>query len=274
MSEPAAPFAIRPLAHAGATLQQLRDAVLRAPPGTNLVLLRISNSPVHFPPICPGCERPAASSLRIERAFLFHVQNDSDTPNDTIQSIDAFNVPFCNACLHQHRAQQAPPSPWTPFKRLLSDGKGFAGLFVIGIALLFLKSAIERFSIFPLALAALPLATGGWLLRSTWRQSRHMSVPPPTNVDLAVDFTPSLALPFEPHWRAFLFRSPEYARQFSRANIHDLWNPTSMEAQAAAAQRSERSRTSNLVVGAIVVAVLLWGLWDFLSPFVRPLFDR
>ncbi len=269
-----ASFAIRPLALAGTTLHQLRDAALRAPPGTNLVLLRIPDSPVHFPPICPGCGQPAASTLRIERAFLFHVQNDGDTPNETLQAIDAFDVPFCDACLHQHRAQQTPTSPWTPVKRILSDGKGFAGLFVMGIALLFLKSAVERRSLFPLALAALPLATGFWLLRTTWQKSRHMSVPLPTNVDLAVDFTPSLALPFEPHWRAFLFRSPEYAQQFNRVNIHELWNPTSMEAQAAAAQRSERSRKSNLVVGAIVVAVLLWGLWDFLSPFVMPFFDR
>lgn len=93
----------------------------------------------------------------------------------------------------------------------VSDANGFASLVVMATAGLLLRSAVTRLSLFPLLLAAMPLSVGFWLLRSTWQRSRHMSVPKPTGVDLAVDFTPSISLPFEPHWRAFHFRSRHYA---------------------------------------------------------------
>ena len=275
MNAEAPVFAIRPLANAGTTLYQLRRAVLDAPPTANLVLLRLSDSAVHFPPVCPNCEQPAASTLRVERAFLIHVQNDDDTPNDTLQCIDACDVPFCEVCLRQHRAQLTPASPWTPLRRILSHANGFAGVVVMGIALLFLNSALKRLSLFPLLLATLPLTIGFWLLRSAWLRSRHMSVSQPTSVDLAFDFTPSLSLPFEPQWRAFQFRSAHYATLFRQANIAELWNPKSMEAQSAAAQRQQHSSKSTLVIGVVLGLFLLWTIWDdYLAPYVMPYFTR
>lgn len=275
VSQPTPPFTIRSLANAGTTLYQLRDAVLRAPPETNLVLLRIQSGPVHCPPVCPNCEQPATSTLRIERAFLIHVQSDDDTPNDTLQSIDTVDVPFCEGCFQQQRAQLVAPSPWTPLRRILSDAKGFAGVVVMGVALLFLNAALERLSLFPLLLAAMPISVGFWLLHTAWQRSRHMAVPTATSVDLAFDFTPSLALPFEPNWRAFLFRSARYAALFRRANIAEFWNPNSMEAQTAAAQRQKQSSRSTLIVGVVLGLFLLWVIWDdYLAPVVLPYFQR
>lgn len=275
MSQPSPAFTIRPLAGGGTTQAQLRRAVLAAAQNPTLVLTELQAVGVHFPPVCPNCGQPATTPLRIERAFLIHVPSDDDTPNDTLQSIDRFDIPFCDACVHQHLAQRVSPSPWTPLKRVLSGANGFAGLFVMGIALLFLRAALERLSWVPLALAALPLAIGFWLIRTTWNKSRHLSVAQPTDVDLAVDFTPPLALEFEPSWRAFLFRSPLYAQMFSRQNLNTLWNPNSMEAQTAAVQRRQRSSKSNWIVGIVLAIGLLWAIWDdFLAPFVLPYFQR
>ena len=275
MPPPSVPFAIRPLASGGTTVGQLRQAVRRAPADANLVLLQSMDRAPRFPPICPNCHQLTAATLHIERAFLFHVQSGDDTPNDTLQSIDAFDVPFCDACLRQHRAEQRPPSPWTPLRRVFSEANGFAGIVVIAIAGLFLRAAIEHLSLVPLLLACLPLTIGFWLLRATWKRSRHMSLPQPTSVDLAVDFTPSLARPFEPAWRAFLFRSPHYADLFRRANERDIWNPDGAEAQSAAVLRRQKSVMPALVIGAVLAAFLLWSLWeDYLAPLVMPYFQR
>ena len=271
MTKAAEPFAIRALANGGTTLEHLRKAVFEAPPEANLILLRLQDGTVRFPPVCPNCEQPAASTLRIQRAFLFHVQSGDDTPNETVPSIDAFDVPFCDACLHRQRSEQSAPSYWTPLLRILSEAEGFAGLVVIAIAFLFLASAFKRLSVFPLVLASLPLTVGFWLLRSTWNKSRHMSLPKPTSVDLAVDFTPLIALPFEPVWRAFQFRSQPYADLFRQANRPHLWSQHSLEAQSADAKRRRDSSRTNLIIGAIVVAILLWSLWrEGLSQYVMP----
>jgi hypothetical protein len=271
VTKAAEPFTIRALANGGTTLEYLRKAVLEAPPEANLILLRLQDGTLRFPPVCPNCGQPAASALRIQRAFLFHVQSGDDTPNETVPSIDAFEVPFCDACLHRQRSEQSAPGFWTPLLRILSGAEGLAGLVVMAIAFMFLASALKRLSVFPLVLASLPLMVGFWLLRSTWNKSRHMSLPKPATVDLAVDFTPSLAFPFEPVWRAFQFRSQPYADLFRQANQPHLWSQHSLEAQSAAAQRQRDSSRTNLIVGTIVVAFLLWSLWrEGLSQYVMP----
>lgn len=275
MSHPAPPFAIRALADTGTTLEQLRAAVSDAPPEANLVFLQLQNAATRFPPICPNCEQPATSVLPIQRAFLFRVLHDADTPNETVPSIDQFDVPFCDACLHQLRSQRIPPSPWTPLRRILSDAHGPAGLVVMAIAFMFFHAALTNLSLFPLLLGSFPLGIGFWLLWPTWKRSRHMSLPKPAQVDLAVDFTPVLALRFEPPWLAFQFRSPHYAALFRQLNVLQLWNPKSSHAQSASAQRRRQSFKSNLIVGAVLAAALLWGLWqDYLSEYVMPYFDR
>ncbi|MDQ6759172.1 MAG: hypothetical protein M3Z32_04805 [Acidobacteriota bacterium] len=105
-------------------------------------------------------------------------------------------------------------------------------------------------------------ATGFWLLRSTWTKSRYLGVDEATSVDLAVDFTQLVSLPFEPAWRAFQFQSEEYAILFHQANVQQLWSPRSAEARLAADQRRGYSFRSNLVIGAVVLAIFCWSLWQ------------
>jgi hypothetical protein len=255
------PFTIRSMANGGTTLEDLRRAVFEAAPEANIVLLRSQDGTVRFPPVCPSCGEPAASTLQIQRAFLFHVQSGDDTPNHQVASIDVVGVPFCNDCLNRQLSLRRVPSPWTPVGRIFSEAEGFAGLVVITVAGLFVASALTNLKATPLVLSILPLIVGCWLLRSTWNKSRHMSLPAPTQVDLAVDFTPFIALPHEPAWRAFQFRSQTYADLFREANLPYLWNQHNPMAKSAAAKRDRDSSRTNLFVGTIVVAVLLWSLW-------------
>ena len=275
MSNSSKPFSIRALANGGTTLEELRKAIVEAPPEANVVLLRSHKETLRFPPVCPNCGQPAASTLQVQRAFLFHVQSGDDTPNHQVPSIDVIGVPFCQACLHRRISEQSLPSPWTSVRRILSEAEGFAGLVVIAIASLFLASAFKHLKAAPLVLAILPLTVGFWLLRSTWNKSRHMSLPTPTNVDLAVDFTPFIALPYEPAWRAFQFRSQAYANLFREANLPYLWNQNNPIAKSAAAKRERDTLRTNLLVGAVVVAILLWSLCrdslaQYVIPYLRP----
>jgi hypothetical protein len=262
MNAPAESFKIRAMAQGGTTLENLRRIVAEAPAETNLVLLRAQSDAVRFPPFCPNCDAPASAPLRIERAFRLYVPQPEDAPNQTRLSIDRFDIPFCGACLDRHRSTHTSPPPWTPLVRLLSEGEGLGGAVVIGIGVWFVLTGLGRMSLVPILMGCFPLLVGLWLLRGTWKRSRHMSVPKPTEVDAAVDFSPVLSLPFEPPWRAFQFRSARYAARFREANTAELWTPTGAEAQAASTARSRQSFKTNLVVGAIVVAILLWTLWQ------------
>ena len=255
------PFDLRALAKGGTTLEQLRAAIVNAAPDANLILLQTANDHLHFPPLCPNCEKPAASKLKIERVFLLYVYKSDDSPNETVPVINTLEVPFCNECQQQQRAQQVRPGPWTPLKRIVSESEGFAGMVVIAISFLFLSAALKSFTLTPLLLAFLPLSVGYFLLRPVWKKSKHMSLPKPTAVDLAFDFTPCLSLEFEPAWRAFQFRSQSYAEAFRQANSHQLWNPLSSAAKSAAKKRNQVSSKSAWIIGSILLACVLYLIW-------------
>jgi hypothetical protein len=276
MSQATRSFSIRALASGGTTIEDLRNAVLAAAPEANLVLLRYKEGKLRFPPSCPNCGQVANSRLKIERPFLIYVYNSGDSGNYTEPSIDVLEVPFCATCVRRQDTEQVAPGPWTPVKRIFSEAEGFAGLAVIGISGLFFSSALRTVSLFPLLLGCLPLMIGIWLIRPVWKKSHYMSLPQPTNIDMAVDFTPTLGMAHEPGWRAFQFRSGEYAEQFQAANARLLWSPHSEEARSAAELRQKDQAKSNLIAWVFGGAVLLWILWvevlkDFALPWFRHL---
>ena len=276
MSHATSPFSIRALASGGTTHDDLRRAVLTAAPEVNLVLLRYEEGKPHFPLSCPNCGQMANSRLKIERPFLIHVYNSGDSGNYTEPSIDVLEVPFCATCVRLQCAEQAAPGPWTPVKRICSEAEGLAGLVVIGISCLFFSSALGSLSLFPLLLGCFPLIIGIWLIRPVWKNSYYMSLPQPTNIDMAFDFSPNLGLAHEPGWRAFQIRSGEYAKQFRSANARELWSPHSDEATSAANLREKEQKKSKLIAWVIGVALLLWILWvevlkDFALPWFRQL---
>src|SRR3954471_17863118 len=96
---------IRSLSKGGSTVVDLRRTVMQAPPEANLVLYQGLDGTTRFPQVCPNCGNPSTPKLRVERAFVFLEYSGDDTPNSTVQSIDAVNIPICAACLQQHQAQ-------------------------------------------------------------------------------------------------------------------------------------------------------------------------
>lgn len=238
----ARPFSIRELAGGGTTLEGVRSAVLAAGPEANLVMLRYDDGKLSFPPICPNCGSAANSKLRIERPFLIYVYNSGDSGNYTESTIQVMDVPFCGTCIRRQSAERVMPGPWTFVKRIFSESQGFAGLVAIAISGLFFSDAVTRFRLAPLIMGSVPLMIGIWLIRPVWKKSYHMSLPRPTNVDLAIDFTPYLGLAHELGWRAFQLRSAKYAEQFRVANAERVWNPQGAEAKSAATLRPRRRR--------------------------------
>ncbi len=223
----------------------------------HVVLVR--DAGVRFPAVCPNDSTVASQSLRIERAFSVDVSDSDGT--STANIVDHFDVPFCDACVKLWNAQREPTTPLTPLKRMFAEGEGAGGGIVAFVGLFFLKEAIVKLSLILLAFAALPLFVGYWLMRSTYRRNRHIGVPKPTPVESSIEFTPNLALPYESGWRAFQFRSIDYADAFRKLNEDRLWNPHSGEARAATAQRKENQFRNNLIIGGVVLIVLLYGLW-------------
>ncbi len=255
-------FSIRSAAKASLTLEQLRSELFRAPQSSNLLFVRSDRKRPVFPALCPNCESPANTSIAVERIFILWLRSDDDTPNDTLPLVDSFTVPFCQNCKNLYNTQQKPPDAFTPLRRILSDPKGFAGLVVIAIACLFFKDALSSLRLFPFVLGCFPVAIGFSLILPVWKKSRHMSLPQPTPVDLAIDFTPALSLEYEPDWRAFQFRSQIYAAHFHSANSTEVWNPKSAEAKFAAKQRRKDSTRSSWIFGLIALALVLYFIWQ------------
>lgn len=261
MTQPAPLFSIRALATGGIGIEELRREIFNAAKLTNIILLRGDRQAPHFPTICPNCEAPATTTLTIERPFIYWIHSNSDTPNSTLPIIDSYKIPFCGNCLNQHQSLQVRPSQLTPIRRIFSDSQGFGGLVVMGVSGLFFKEALIHLRLFPFFLGCFPLLIGFSLIRPVWRKSKYLAIPQPTPVDLAIDFTPSLSLEYEPHWRAFQFRSQLYAAHFREANSSELWNPKCHEANSAAAQRHSESNRSTWIVGAIVLSIIAGLIW-------------
>lgn len=262
MDQAAASFDLRALAKSGITVEQLRAAIRNAPPEAKLVLVQSPDDTLRFPPLCPNCGKPATSTLHLERVFLFYVYRGDDSKNETVPTINTLEVPFCEDCQQQHRSRQIEPSPWTPLLRIISEAEGFAGLVVIAISFLFLQAAIKQFSLIPLLLACLPLSVGYFLIRPVWQKSKHLSLPKPTDIELAIDFTPFVSLEYEPAWRAFQFRSQSYAEAFRLANNNQQWNPHGSEAKSASKKRKQASNKSTWIVGAVLLAFVIYMIWD------------
>ena len=271
MTQASPVFSIRALAGRGTTHEDLRAAVLSAAPEAHLVLLRGGGGEPAFLATCPNCGQPADSRLTIRRFFILLIYNSGDSGNDTEPTIGAIDVPFCSSCVQQHGREQIAAGAWTPVKRLLSEAEGFAGIGVVGIAGMFFWQAWIRTSLFPFFLGCFPAMIGLWLILPVWKKSAYMSLAEPTKVDLAIDFTPSLALAYEPDWRAFQFRSRTYADQFRVVNAAKLWTPLSAEAASAEASRAKDAAKSNWIAWVGGAAVLFWILWvELLKDIVMP----
>src|SRR5258705_8194540 len=63
--------------------------------------LRGAASSLQFPPLCPNCGSAAADRLTYAKVFR---HTDSDGPTRYV--VSSIAVPFCDACIARHRAQE------------------------------------------------------------------------------------------------------------------------------------------------------------------------
>jgi len=253
--------------------QKIRRQLSTGVPDERVVLVSWCHGAPAFPPVCPNCMAPAAGQLELER--VYHLQfDDSDGGNRRDHVVDELRIPICAPCLQRHRAEQRQPGPWAAVQRLLlfdRGGLGIGGLLLACGGLFLLRKGLERLDPWLLLFASVPLLIGFFMMRSQWNQNRYAMVPGETSVSLSVESTPGLALDGEPNWQAYRFRLPVYAAKFRQMNEPGLWGPHGAEAQAAREKRRDSSRRTNWIIGIIVVATLLWGLWD---EYLRSFFGR
>ena len=273
MSPASDPFAASNVKASGSTREQLRQAVKAIASNPNVVLV---TGAVQFPLLCPNCGAPAQRTLEVKRAVQTFLYNE-DSPNETLYEIQSFAVPFCEKCIQQHFAAARPADASLVLKRLfLGSGAGEAlGAAIVAIiALFFVKEGLIRLSIFPLIMAFLPGSVAFYLLRKNWTANEYMSAPVSSDVTSAVEFTPDMALAYEPMWRAFRFRDAGYAAQFRAINTPQIWDPQGEAAKQARTKRRTSTAKTNKVVVIVIVIVLLWGLWGEYGYSILDLLDR
>jgi hypothetical protein len=167
--------------------------------------------------------------VRIEKVFA---KRGSDGAR---QVIDSFAPYFCDECVATC-AKERTSDPWLPIRRILHGwvlwfpilGSFIAGAWVLGQSF---PGQVQ------LGLVAFFWGITAWCCYSIWRQTRHLAVQPPNSVTSAVDFTRNQSDWFEPPWRKFTFRNPEYAEHFRNTNRSRLWSSRHPSANRAAMLR-------------------------------------
>ena len=235
-----------------------QDNASELAPHPNRLTLRGALSGLEFPPLCPNCGCAAADRLMCAKVFR---HADSDGP--TRHVVSSVAVPFCDACIARHRAQE---SRRTWMSDLLSS---FATLDMLGAVF----PALAALFLLYLALGDLfhgrgtrmgvELGIGGvfgliaWAqARAVWNETEHLRVPPQSDVTIAFDFSDDTAPAFESARFICTMRNPTFANAFRVLNIEREYLPASPQAQA------ERRRSNRLmwVVAAMLVAFALWSV--------------
>lgn len=220
-------------------------------PHAHRMTLGGSPSTLTFPPLCPNCGKPATRRIRCTKVFYSF---GSHTTNYELSSAD---VPFCDACIARHEAQDlAPTSGSNLLARVISAGSLIPVLVVGALALAGahvagLTTADDGGVRLFLVLLGLPAGMGALLhARGVARRAR---VPPQSSVTEAFDFSDDVREGFEPHRFVCTIRDGGFAQAFAALNRERLWQADSPKAQA---QRRSSNRKFLLLVAVIAVFVL------------------
>ena len=253
----------------------LRKRFARSCTDADILVVEADGQPI-FPQVCVNCCRPARSRLLIEKVFSFHIEDMEG--GCWSHSVAGFRAPFCENCMHTHRAEVKPVTLWRRLLRVLSTGAGIGAFVIVSCGVFFAVAGLRDLnmgSVLMFVLAGAAWLAGGSLLRSAWNEQRHLAVAPETSISSAIDFTELLSDAVEPAWRAFSFRNREYARMFREANSDRLWDFKGSVAQRAREKRNRRARSWKrwARIGNFVVAIAAGGavLWFVYATFVRPL---
>ena len=220
--------------------------------------LRGAPDALAFPALCPHCGSPASGKLPCSKVFR---RVNSDAPNDYV--VVSVAVPFCSACIGQHRA--ATPAA-TPLANILSSfstgdmlGAVFPGLAAAFVVYLSLKDLVRGQvvrAITLLPIAAVFVAIAWYQRRHVWRATEHLRVAPQSEVSRAFDFSDDMAPAFEPPRFVCTVRDARFAAAFEALNGRHAWVAHSPEARA-----DRRAANRQMwVIGAIVAAIAVIGL--------------
>ena len=220
--------------------------------------LRGAASGLQFPPLCPNCGHAATQRLSCAKVFR---HGDSDGPTRYV--VSSIAVPFCDACIARHRAQEVK-------RTMMSDLiSGFATMDMLGAVF----PALAALFLLYLALGDLFHGRGTRMLvelgigavfgliawaqaRAVWGQTERFRVPPQSDVTIAFDFSDDTAPAFESARFVCAMRNPTFANAFRALNIEREYLPASPQAQA------ERRRSNRLlwIFGTLLAVFAVWSV--------------
>ena len=213
-------------------------------------------SSLQFPPLCPNCGSAAANRLNCAKVFR---QSDSDGP--TRYTVTSITVPFCDACIAKHRAQEVKRtlmsdliSSFATMDMLGAVFPALAALFLLYLALGDLFHGRATRVLVELGIGAVFGLIAWAQARAVWDQTARLRVPPQSDVTIAFDFSDDTAPAFESARFICTVRHPAFANAFRVLNIEHEYLPKSPQAQA------ERRRSNRLlwIFGALLAAFALW----------------
>jgi hypothetical protein len=220
--------------------------------------LRGAASGLQFPPLCPNCGSAAAERLSCAKVFS---HSDSDGPTRYV--VSSIAVPFCDACIAKHRAQEVKRtlmsdliSSFATMDMLGAVFPALAALFLLYLALGDLFHARGTRMLVELGIGAVFGLIAWAQARAVWEQTAHLRVAPQSDVTIAFDFSDDTAPAFESARFVCAMRNPAFANAFRVLNIEREYLPASAQAQA------ERRRSKRLlwIFGALLAAFALWSV--------------
>jgi len=220
--------------------------------------LRGAASGLQFPPLCPNCGSAAADRLTYAKVFR---HTDSDGP--TRHVVSSITVPFCDACIARHRAQETKRtmlsdliSSFATMDMLGAVFPALAAVFLLYLALGDMFHGRGLRMVVELGIGAVFGLIAWAQARAIWDQTEHSRVPPQSDVTIAFDFSDDTAPAFESARFICAMRNPAFANAFRVLNIEREYLPASPQAQA------ERRRSNRLlwIFGALLGAFALWSV--------------
>jgi hypothetical protein len=211
-----------------------------------------------FPPCCPNCGQAATHKIAYAKVFR---RSDGESP--TAYIVSEAQVPFCDACIAQHRAQEQPPDWKSTLLTLFADAEIFGAIFPGLGALFLLNLALRDLWHARFTSMAIELGLGlffAWIARLqagvVRDRSAHLRVPPLSEVTQAFDFSDDVSGLFEPSRVMYTMRDARFAAAFAALNRDREWDANGPQAKIA-------GRKATLALWTFGALLLTFALWDW-----------
>jgi hypothetical protein len=216
---------------------------------------------LRFPSLCANCGR--AAEKRLTYSKIFRKASGDDTPNSYVTTL--VQVPFCDTCIAQHRADGHRPSLLANvLSRLLTVAQ------VVGVAGFGLACTIAGYHavgkllhlqmtyFYALGLLALFFGLLTWGLYSLARDGTEtMRAEGQAGITRAFDFSHSTAAPFESIRFTCTMRDEHFAAAFRELNQKYEYIADSKSAAANLRKSKRQTWIAALVFGSIVLVMMI-----------------